>query len=119
MWGNRGDTYWTLNYTRPLPADLTFTASLGWYSYAREGKYLGTGDAATGASCAPGTAFVVNGCFAGKAPVGDGFRHLVLGLSQPIGSTGLSWTLQGIIGGDNRFGVNQVSKLVGVISYGF
>jgi uncharacterized protein (TIGR02001 family) len=119
VWGNRGDTYWTLNYTRPLPAELTFTASLGWYTYAREGKYLGTGDAASGAACAPGTAFVVNGCFAGKGPISDGFRHLVLGLSQPIGSTGLTWTLQGIIGGDNRFGVNQVSKLVGLISYGF
>ncbi len=56
---------------------------------------------------------------AGRTPIGDSFRHLVLGLSRPISDTGLTWTVQGIIGGDNRFGVNQVSKLVGVISYGF
>lgn len=119
VWGNRGDTYWTLNYTRPLPYSLTFTASLGWYTYDKSGKYLGTRDPATGGRCAPGTAFVVNGCFAGDAPVGDAFRHVIVGLSQPIADTGLVWTVQGIVGGDNRFGVKQDNKMVAMLGYTF
>ncbi|KAB2969958.1 TorF family putative porin [Zoogloea sp.] len=119
VWGNRGDTYWTLNYSRPLPADLSLSVSLGGYSYTRDGRYLGTRDAATGGGCPAGAAFVVNGCYAGKTPVDRAFRHLILGLSRPIGQTGFNWTVQGIVGGDNRFGVNQASRLVGLLSYGF
>jgi uncharacterized protein (TIGR02001 family) len=29
VWGNKGDTYWTLVYTKPLPYDITFTGRSG------------------------------------------------------------------------------------------
>jgi uncharacterized protein (TIGR02001 family) len=119
VWGNKGDTYWTLNYSQPLPYEITMTASLGFYSYKKEGKYLGTVDTATGSACAAGTSFAVNGCFAGNAPSSGGFRHLVLGFTQPIGTSGFIWGLQGLIGGDNRFGVKQRNKLLASLSYGF
>ena len=51
VWGNKGDTYWTLSYATALPRDLNFNASLGWYTYQKEGKYLGTSDTLSGTSC--------------------------------------------------------------------
>lgn len=119
VWGNRGDTYWTLTYARPLPHDISFSTGLGWYYYQREGKYLGTRDTLSGTACGAGTAFVINGCYAGNQPVSGAFRHLILGVSQPIGKTGATWNLQGILGGDNRFGIRQTSKALGSLSYGF
>ncbi len=119
VWGNKGDTYWSLTYATALPRDLNFNASLGWYTYHKEGKYLGTRDTLSGTSCGAGTAFVVNGCYAGNQPVGSGFRHVILGLSQPIGKSGLGWSVQGIIGGENRFGVHQANKGVASINYSF
>lgn len=119
VWGNKGDTYWTLNYVKPLPYSITLTTSLGFYTYKKEGKYYGTTDTLTGASCDAGTSFSVNGCFAGKRPTSGGFRHLILGFTQPIGSTGLVWGLQGLLGGDNRFGVKQENKVLASLSYGF
>lgn len=119
VWGNRGDTYWSFNHSHPLPGGLTLSSSAGWYSYKKEGKYIGTTDTATGSPCAAGAAFIVNACVAGRAPVSDGFRHLIVSLSGPLGLKGTSWTLQGIVGGDNRFGINQAGKVVGMLSYGF
>lgn len=119
VWGNRGDTYWTLGYSQPLPYDIAFTATLGGYTYHREGQFLGSTDTLTGTRCAAGTSFIDNGCFAGGAPKSGGFRHLTLGFTQPIGKTGISWGLQGLIGGDNRFGVKQDNRLVATLSYGF
>lgn len=119
VWGNKGDTYWTLNYTKPLPYDITLNASLGYYTYKKEGKYLGTVDTRTGVGCAAGESFNVNACVAGNAPSGSGFRHLIVGITQPIGSTGVTWGLQGIIGGENRFAVDQSDKLIASLSYGF
>lgn len=118
VWGNRGDTYWSAVYSRALPAELTFTANLGFYTYHKQGRYFGATDTLTGAGCAAGEAFVVNGCYAGKAPVGSGFRHLILGLSQPIGDTGLTWAVQAILAGQNRFGVAQGHRMVVSLSYG-
>ncbi|MDB5775703.1 MAG: hypothetical protein JWP38_1836 [Herbaspirillum sp.] len=119
VWGNKGDTYWTLNYTKPLPYSLTFTGSLGYYSYAKNGKYLGDTDTATGVACGPNQGFAVNACMDGHGPVGGAFRHLILGVTQPIFATGASWGLQGILGGKNRFGVSQKNQLVASLSYGF
>lgn len=119
IWGNRGDTYWTLGYTKPLPYDITFTGTLGAYTYKKEGKFLGTQDTAQNLSCASGEAFVVNGCFAGNAPSGSGFRHLTLGLSGPLATTPLTWSVQAIIGGDNRFDVKQRNRLIGSVSWNF
>jgi uncharacterized protein (TIGR02001 family) len=119
VWGNKGDTYWTAVYTQPIGYGLTFTGTLGAYTYKKEGKYLGTVDTATGASCAANESFVVNGCFAGNRPTGGGFRHLTLAVGGPIGDTPLSWNLQGIIGGENRFGIHQQNRLIGTLSLGF
>lgn len=119
VWGNTGDTYWTLNYTHGLPYDITFNASLGWYTYAKNGKYIGDTDPYTGSKCAAGSTFIVSGCMAGDSQVGDAFRHVILGISQPIADTGATWSLQGIIAGQNRFGTSQGNRLFGSISYAF
>jgi hypothetical protein len=119
VWGNKGDTYWTLNYTKGLPYDITLLASLGYYTYKKEGRYLGTRDTLAGTACPAGQSFAVNGCFAGNAPSSGGFRHLILGVTQPIGQSGFIWGLQGIVAGDNRFGIKQKNKVVGTLSYAF
>jgi uncharacterized protein (TIGR02001 family) len=117
VWGNKGDTYWSAVYSQPLPYDISFSANLGFYTYKKEGKYLGTSDTLAGTACASGEAFVVNGCFAGNAPTGSAFRHLILGVTQPIGSTPLTWGAQAIVAGKNRFGVSQSNKLLLTLSY--
>jgi uncharacterized protein (TIGR02001 family) len=119
VWGNKGDTYWTLNYVKPIAYDLTLTTSLGFYSYNKQGKFLGSTDTALGVGCAAGQSFFDNGCLAGNRPVSSGFRHLIVGVTQPIGSTGATWGVQAILGGDNRFGVKQKNQLVASLSYGF
>ena len=119
VWGNKGDTYWTAVYTRALPYQLSFTTTLGFYTYNKEGKYNGTEDTLSGASCGAGEAFIVNGCYAGKTPVSSAFRHLTFGLSQPIADTGLTWSGQFIVGGRNRFDVKQGNRAVFSLSYGF
>lgn len=119
VWGNKGDTYWTLNFTRPLPYEMTLTASLGYYSYHKQGKYLGSTDTALGVACPAGQSFFTNGCLPGGAPESNGFRHLIVGVSQPLGDTGITWNVQGILGGDNRYGVRQKNQLLAAVSYGF
>ncbi|MBB3221267.1 TorF family putative porin [Pseudoduganella umbonata] len=118
LWGNRGDTYWTLNYAKGLPGDFTVSASLGWYTYAKEGKYLGTFDTFNGTPCAPGSSFNVT-CMPGAGPVSGAFRHLVVGVTRPIGDSGFTWGVQGIAGGENRFGVRQKHRVTASVSYGF
>lgn len=119
VWGNRGDTYWTLVFTQPLPYTLTFTATLGLYTYHREGKYFGTTDTLTGTACGPNEAFTINGCFAGNRPVSGAFRHLTLALTGQIPGTPLSAGLQWIFAGENRFGVAQKNQLLASLTYGF
>jgi uncharacterized protein (TIGR02001 family) len=119
VWGNKGDTYWTLGASQPVAYDITLSATLGFYTYHKEGRYLGTVDTLTGTACAAGTSFIVNGCFAGGAPKSGGWRHLTVGFTQPIGASGVTWGLQGLIGGDNRFGVKQGNRLLASLSYGF
>ncbi|NIA53415.1 hypothetical protein HAV22_07075 [Massilia sp. TW-1] len=119
VWGNKGDTYWTVGASQPIAYDITLSATLGFYTYHKEGRYLGTVDTLTGARCAAGTSFIVNGCFAGGAPASAGWRHLTVGFTQPIGASGFTWGLQGLIGGDNRFGVKQGNRLLASLSYGF
>jgi uncharacterized protein (TIGR02001 family) len=117
VWGNKGDTYWALNYAHPLPYEMTLTTSLGYYTYSKQGRYLGSTDTAAGTRCAAGESFFTNGCLAGGQPGSGGFRHLIVGVTQPIGQSGLTWGLQGILGGDNRFGVKQKNQLIATLSY--
>ncbi len=119
IWGNKGDTYWTLNYVKALPYSLTLTTSLGFYSYKKEGKFLGSFDTAAGVPCGANEGFIVNGCFPSNGPVSDGFRHLVIGVTQPIGASGFTWGVQGILGGDNRYGIKQKNQFLATLSYGF
>jgi len=118
VWGNKGDTYWTATYATTLPYEINFTASLGFYTYTKEGKFLGTKDTALGVDCAPGQAFVVNGCFAGNGPSSSGFRHLILGVTRGVGK-GVVVGLQGLVPGENRFAVKQEGRVVASISYTF
>jgi uncharacterized protein (TIGR02001 family) len=119
VWGNKGDTYYTLNYTKPLPKNITLTASLGYYTYHKEGTYLGTKDTLNGgAACPAGQVFSL-ACTLGSQPIGSGFRHMIVGITQPIDGTKITWGLTGIIGGENRWGINQGNQIVGSLSYGF
>lgn len=128
IWGNKGDTYWTATWTKPLPYDLTFTANLGYYTYTKDGTYLGANDPL--GNCGANTYFFVNGCYASLKydgvtanpdahTISGGFRHLILGVSQPIGSTGLTWNAQAIVSGVNRFNIQQDNKITAGISYAF
>jgi uncharacterized protein (TIGR02001 family) len=119
VWGNKGDTYWSLVHTQSLPHAIALTVNLGYYSYKREGKYLGTVDTLTSTPCPAGTAFVVNGCFDGTRPAARAFRHVILGLSQPIAATGLQWGLQLIFAGKNRYGISQGHRASLSLGYGF
>jgi uncharacterized protein (TIGR02001 family) len=119
VWGNKGDTYWSLVHTQTLPHDIALTFNLGYYTYQREGKYLGSVDTLTGTPCPAGTAFVVNGCFEGSQPAARGFRHLIVGLSQPLGTTGLNWGAQLIVAGKNRYGISQGHRVAASLGYGF
>lgn len=136
IWGNKADTYWTLAWAKPLPYDLTLTTTAGYYTYGKEGTYLGSttpwGKCPIVAAGAVNVQqlFFVNGCFSpvrsdGVTGNGDakvlsgGFRHLTLGISQPIGSTGATWNVQAIFGGVNRFNIQQDNKVTAGISYAF
>ena len=111
VWGNKGDTYYTLIYTKTLPYDLTFTGTLGAYTYKQTGKYLGT-------ACAP-DAYLAIFCSVGSAPVGSAFRHATLALSMRVPDTNVSLGIQAIFGGKNRFGISQKNLVVASASYSF
>lgn len=119
VWGNKGDTYWTLVFTQPLSYGAAFTVTAGAYTYRKEGKYLGSTDTLTGTPCGPGAAFAINGCYAGNAPVGKAFRHLTLALTAPIPGTPATVGFQWILGGKNRFGVSQKNQFLTSLSVGF
>jgi hypothetical protein len=132
IWGNQKDTYWTLAWTKALPYDITFTANAGYYTYGKEGKYLGSRNTllAGSPSCGANSFFFVNGCFLSikssdgttnrDAKLVDGaFRHLILGISQPIGSTGMTWNAQAILSGYNRYNIKQDDKVTVGINYAF
>lgn len=94
-YGNTGDTYWVASYTKGLPKDFTFSAQLGAYTYKKDGDFI-TGTTESSA-----------------------FRHLTVGVTHPIGTTGATWGLQYIIGGKDRMGVKQDNQLVGSLVVGF
>ena len=119
LWGNKGDTYWSLVHTSALPHAMALTINMGCYTCTREGKYLGTVDILSGTPCPAGTAFVVNGYRSGTQPAARGFRHLVVGLSQPIDTTGLNWGVQLIIAGKNCHGISKDSRAAFSLGCGF
>ncbi|HYE38080.1 TorF family putative porin [Methylocaldum sp.] len=114
--GNAGDTYWTLNYRRVLPWNLNFNATLGWFSFRREGKFYGTRDTYLETDCPPGSAMSVTGCYSGKLPVSNTFGHVILQVSYLIPKLPVSLGVTGILGGYNRFGAAQENEVIGSIS---
>jgi uncharacterized protein (TIGR02001 family) len=114
--GNAGDTYWTLNYRRVLPWNLNFNATLGWFSFRREGKFYGTRDTYLKTDCPPDSAMNVTGCYPGKLPVSNTFGHVILQLSYLVPNLPVSLGVTGILGGYNRFGVAQENDIIGSIS---
>ena len=98
---------------------MALAVNLGSCTGTREGKQLGTVDTASGTPCPAGTAFVVNGCFNGTQPAARGFRHLIIGLRQPIAATGLNWGVQLIFAGKNRYGISQGHRAALSLGYGF
>jgi len=96
-WGNAGDTYWTLDASQVIAADFTLGGSLGYYSYETDGKFIPDSPDA----------------------ISSGFRHLNFTLSHPIGSSAADANFTYIIGGEDRFGVDQDNQIVFSVTYGF
>lgn len=94
-YGNTGDTYWVASYTKALPKDFTFSGQLAAYSYKKSGDFVPTSTESAA------------------------FRHLTLGVTHPIGTTGATWGLQYILGGKDRMGNKQDNQLVGSLVVGF
>jgi len=99
VWGNKGDTYWTLAYSTDLPKGFSFGATAGYYTYKKTGKYE--------------TVTPLNTTKSGA------FRDLDLSLSHPIGNTGADMTLTYIVAGKLRDGTNLKNGVTLGISYGF
>ena len=95
--GNAGDTYFLGTYTHPLPSDFTFTGQVGYYIYDTNGRDIPKADTSKSSA----------------------FRHVTLGLSHPLPLKGATMGLQYIVGGENRFGLNQDNTLVGSVGFTF
>lgn len=95
-WGNKGDTYLTVDYSQALPSDFTFAASFGYYVYNDDASDL-----------IPVTAEE------------SGFRHLNLGISHPLGKSGANMGITYIVGGMDRQGVDQENAVVLSLTTGF
>ena len=97
VWGNKGDTYWTLDGAIPIGKGFTLGGVLGYYTYETDGEFIP--DVPEAKSSA--------------------FRHFDIVLSHPIGETGADANLSYIIGGEDRFGTDQKNQMVFSVTYGF
>ena len=96
-WGNSGDTYWTLDASGDIGAGFTLSGLIGYYSYDKNGEFIPEVPEAKGSA----------------------FRHFDLTLSHPIGNTGADDNFTYILGGEDRFGVDQKNQIVVSVTYGF
>ena len=96
-WGNTGDIYWTLSGDMDVGAGFNLGAVLGWYTYEKDGEFIPEVPEAKSSA----------------------FRHLDIVLSHPIAETGADMNLTYILGGDDRFGVEQEDAVVLSVTYGF
>lgn len=94
-WGNKGDTYWTLDYSTGLPKGFTLGATLGYYTYKNSGKYIASSSES------------------------NAFRNFNLSLSHPIGNTGANMGVTVVFGGKDRNGVDQRNAAFFDVSYNF
>lgn len=93
-WGNAGDTYIKGTYSYALPNDFSLDTALGLYAYEKSGDIEGTTES-------------------------FGFRHFDIGLSKPLGDTGVTASMNYIIGGYDRFDEKQKNKVVFGLGYSF
>ena len=98
-WGNSGDIYWTLSYSASLPADFGLSATAGYYTYKKSGKYIDDSNNPDAKSSA--------------------FRHLDVSLTHPIAKTGAVMSVTYTLPGQDRHGVDQKDALVLGVKYGF
>ncbi|QIO07557.1 TorF family putative porin [Acinetobacter shaoyimingii] len=94
LWGNSGDTYLKASYSYPLPKDFSLDTALGLYYYKENGKFNTSTET-------------------------FGFRHFDIGLSKPLGDTGITANMNYIIGGYDRFDNKHKNKVVFGVGYSF
>ncbi|MGV7235697.1 MAG: TorF family putative porin [Nitrosomonadaceae bacterium] len=97
VWGNKGDTYWTLDAAFDIGKGFTLGGLLGYYTYETSGKYIPEVPEAKSSA----------------------FRHFDITLSHPIGDSNADANLTYIIGGEDRFGFEQKNQMVFSVTYGF
>lgn len=101
VWSNAGDIYLTASYETELPANLSFSAVLGYYLYDDSD---------------PGEA----GTIAANTTTNDStFNTLTLSLSHPIGETGADASVGVVIGGKDRTDADIADQIILGVSYGF
>lgn len=101
VWGNAGDTYFLASYSYPLPQEFSLNTALGAYYYSDSGDHEG-------------------GPILGDTTNEFAFRHFTVGLSKPIGTTGVTASMDYIFAGDLRNDeLNPKNKVVFGLSYGF
>lgn len=103
VWGNKGDTYWTANYTAALPSNFTFGALLGYYTYDK-----GTNTEMCGSTPA-------NVC----TTESGAFRHVDLSLTHPIAKTGADMSVTYTLAGKDRQGLKMNDTIWFGVKYGF
>ena len=94
-WGNAGDTYIKGTYSYALPNDFSLDTALGLYAYEKSGDYVE------------------------ETSESFGFRHFDIGLSKPFADTGVTASINYIIGGYDRMDVKQKNKVVFGLGYSF
>ncbi|MFW1754458.1 TorF family putative porin [Acinetobacter wanghuae] len=97
-WGNAGDTYIKGTYSYALPHDFSLDTALGLYYYSDSGDF-------------EGEAFTTTEDF--------GFRHFDIGVSKAIADTGVTASMNYIIGGKLRDDTSLKNKVVLGLSYSF
>ncbi len=95
VWGNKGDIYFTADYSLALPKDFKLAGTLGYYIYKDSGRFI--------VSSAESSAF----------------RHVNLALSHPLGKSGADMTVTYVLGGKDRQGVDQKNAIVLGLSSAF
>ncbi len=103
VWGNKGDTYWTANYTAALPSNFTFGALLGYYTYDKSSNTEMCGTL-TASQCTTES---------------SAFRHVDLSLTHPVGKTGADMSVTYTLAGKDRQGLDMKDTIWFGLKYGF
>ncbi|UNW09790.1 TorF family putative porin [Acinetobacter indicus] len=92
-WGNAGDTYLKASYSYALPKDFSLDTALGLYLYDKNGPI--------------------------EAADTFSFRHFDIGLSKALADTGVTASMNYILGGYDRNDIKQKNKVVLGLGYSF